>query len=179
MCRLPRSSSQEFDTSRAERQRLAFSCERLNGTTFVLEEHDRWSENPLIYVKVLPETLVLIDTGCGGAIQTPDIQGTLKEFLEDVSVETNGDRPLNPKATKSYAVICTHCHYDHIGGFKHDEICMPFADILLQGVLTNSMRRLGSPSGPVLWESQPSATPENCPQHRYAASSERRHLSIQ
>lgn len=93
----------------------AFVCQKLNGSTFVLEERDKWGEQPLIYAKLLPSTVVLIDTGCGGDAQTPGIRGTLRSFLETVPVPDNGDRPLNPEGAKSYTIICTHCHYDHIG----------------------------------------------------------------
>ena len=93
----------------------AFTCQRLNSTTFVLEENDRWAENPLIYAKVFLHTIVLIDTGCGGAAQTPGIQGTLKSYLETVPVPDNGNKPLNLGGLRSYTIVCSHCHYDHIG----------------------------------------------------------------
>ncbi|KAH6695056.1 beta-lactamase-like protein [Plectosphaerella plurivora] len=142
MCRLPTSSTDERASTAGDGSGPAFTCERLNDSTFVLEEHDRWSENPLIYVKVLPETIVLIDTGCGGANQTPEVEGTLKSFLEDTPVEANENRPLNQDA-KPYTVICTHFHYDHIGGISElggDARTAIWASALGRSIITDPVR---------------------------------------
>lgn len=40
----------------------------------------------------------------------------LRDYLENCSVQANGDAPLNPGGRRRYIIICTHCHYDHIGG---------------------------------------------------------------
>ena len=42
----------------------------------------------------------------------------LREFLEIGLVEANNNRPLNPGSERQYVIICTHCHYDHIGGIE-------------------------------------------------------------
>lgn len=44
----------------------SFSAKRLNGTTFVITEDDKYREHPLIYAKVHPRApvIVLSDTGC-------------------------------------------------------------------------------------------------------------------
>ncbi|KAH7367678.1 beta-lactamase-like protein [Plectosphaerella cucumerina] len=143
MCRLPRNSIEEPCSTAAGVSGPAFTCEKLNSTTFVLEEHDRWSENPLIYAKVLPETIILIDTGCGGSKQTPGIEGTLKDFLENTPVKANNSRPLNHGATRQYTVICTHCHYDHIGGiseFADDSQTTIWASALGRSIIENPTR---------------------------------------
>lgn len=109
------------------RKRSAFNATRLNSSTFLIKEFDDiYSEHPLIYAKVIPDllcrgsgTILLIDTGCGGASNDPDVHITsLREFIETVDVQDNEDRPLNPVNGKgermSYIVTTTHCHYDHI-----------------------------------------------------------------
>ncbi|EEY21458.1 conserved hypothetical protein [Verticillium alfalfae VaMs.102] len=118
MCQLSRI---ENDPAAAEENRTdhltpAFSCQRLNSTTFVVQENDKWSEEPLIYVKTYPHDIVLIDSGCGGSSETPTIDLTLKVYLETVPVPDNEGLPLNRSGVRPYTIISTHCHYDHIGG---------------------------------------------------------------
>lgn len=69
-------------------------------------------------------TIILIDTGCGGASNDPEVRVTnVREFIETVDVPENGGRPLNGLDNQSgleggkrmgYIVVLTHCHYDHI-----------------------------------------------------------------
>nr|POE62870.1 hypothetical protein CFP56_03773 [Quercus suber] len=40
----------------------------------------------------------------------------LREFLERCPVLSNDNKALNPGGRLQYVIICTHCHYDHIGG---------------------------------------------------------------
>lgn len=109
------------------RKRSAFNATRLNPSTFLIKElDDIYSEHPLIYAKLVPDlprpgfgTILLIDTGCGGASNDPAVQITsLREFIETVDVQDNEDHPLNPVNGEgermSYILITTHCHYDHI-----------------------------------------------------------------
>jgi hypothetical protein len=110
------SPSLEQVVSAAEPPSTCFDCQRLNDTTFVIVEDDKWREDPFIYVKVYDSVIVLIDTGCGGASKDPDVQlKSLRKFIETYPVAANGDKPLNPGGERGYVVICTHCHYDHIG----------------------------------------------------------------
>lgn len=101
-----------------------FSCTRLNSSTFLIVESDRYDEHPFIYAKIYqhPSLIVLSDTGCGGGHRQasrlpPD---TLRNFLETYPVVDNGNKPLNPHLHEgpafSYLIIETHCHYDHILG---------------------------------------------------------------
>ncbi|MCJ1479200.1 hypothetical protein MMC13_007884 [Lambiella insularis] len=109
--------------------RTVFSCTRLNSSTFLIVENDRYDEHPFIYVKIYrkPSVIVLSDTGCGGsetnALNVP--ADTLRNFIETFPVGDNGNKPLNPHLhdePASYMIINTHCHYDHILGipsFRH------------------------------------------------------------
>jgi glyoxylase-like metal-dependent hydrolase (beta-lactamase superfamily II) len=98
--------------------RAAFNATRLTPSTFLIKEFDDiYSEHPHIYAKLLPtaNTLLLIDTGCGGASNDPTIEVTsLREYIETVGVDKNGGKPLNEGGRMGYIVVLSHCHYDHI-----------------------------------------------------------------
>lgn len=73
---------------------------------------------PFIYAKIYASVIVLVDTGCGGAAKDPSVELTsLREFIETYPAKENDGKPLNPNGQRGYAVICTHCHYDHIGEY--------------------------------------------------------------
>ncbi|KAJ5995848.1 hypothetical protein N7481_002825 [Penicillium waksmanii] len=96
-----------------------FTASRLNDTTFQIVEDDKFLEMPIIYAKVYPSVLVLLDTGCGGAARDPSVElRSLRSFLETVPVKDNSEAPLNSGGEREYLVICTHCHFDHIGGIE-------------------------------------------------------------
>jgi glyoxylase-like metal-dependent hydrolase (beta-lactamase superfamily II) len=118
-----------------------FFCSRLNATTFKIVEDDKWSENPIIYVKIYERVIVLVDTGCGGASRDPDASLTsLRRFLETYQVPDNNGLPLNQNGTKDYLVICSHCHYDHIGtdAFLGN---FPSSNLLLHLLIVLRLRR--------------------------------------
>ncbi|KAJ4477147.1 Metallo-hydrolase/oxidoreductase [Lentinula aciculospora] len=111
----------------------AFTAIRLTSSTFLIKEFDDiYSEHPHIYAIIVPVsnlvtnsaskpgTIILIDTGCGGASNDPKTRITnLREFIETVNVPDNDRRPLNGldmtgRAKMDYIVVLTHCHYDHI-----------------------------------------------------------------
>ncbi|KAF7558085.1 hypothetical protein G7Z17_g138 [Cylindrodendrum hubeiense] len=86
-----------------------FSASQLNPTTFLIVEEDKWDENPFIYVKAYPSTLVIVDTGSGGIARDPGVKLTsLKEFLETCPLAVNENKPLNPGGFKSYTYKVTH-----------------------------------------------------------------------
>lgn len=114
----PSTSNGEHIASVATPPSTYFHCRKLNDTTFQIVEDDKWREHPFIYAKVYDSVIVLIDTGCGGASKSeiPGMQlRSLRHFIETYPVSVNGNKPLNPGSEKGYVVICTHCHYDHIG----------------------------------------------------------------
>ncbi|EIW57308.1 uncharacterized protein TRAVEDRAFT_126407 [Trametes versicolor FP-101664 SS1] len=102
--------------------RPAFTARRLTPTTFLITEFDDiYYEHPFIYVKIVPaaRTLLLLDTGCGGATRTPDASFTrLRDFIECAPVADNGGRALNEGGELAYVVVLSHCHFDHILGVE-------------------------------------------------------------
>lgn len=124
--------------------KAAFRAARLTHSTFLIQEYnDIFSEHPHIYVKPFPSsrTMLIIDTGTGGKSNDPDIEVTsLRQFLETVGVEDNGNKPLNEGGKMKYVVVTTHCHYDHI--------CTPFRKESDCGLIydhDSGRRRLVSP----------------------------------
>lgn len=118
----PITPSSEID-SLTKSPKPAFHASRLTNTTFLVKEYnDIYSEHPHIYAKVVPEanTILLIDTGCGGASTDNEIViKSLKEFIEVVQVDDNNGKPLNKGGRMGYVVALTHCHYDHICTYSH------------------------------------------------------------
>ncbi|KAL6717864.1 hypothetical protein ACLMJK_003949 [Lecanora helva] len=109
-----------------------FLCTRVNGSTFVIHERDKFEEHPFIYVKLYNDApyIVLSDTGCGGGSQKHAYSRNLREFIETCPITANEGRPLNSRTEdkgilKKYVIICTHCHYDHILGLEHFQDASP------------------------------------------------------
>ena len=106
-----------------------FQCIKVNSSTFVIVEDDKYGEHPFVYVKIYAHLIVLSDTGCGGSADTScPLRSTLRNFIETSPIDANANRPLNPRQedgepSKKYLIICTHCHYDHILGIPQ------FADV--------------------------------------------------
>lgn len=100
----------------------SFTVRRVNASTFAITEDDTYGEHPIIYAKVHPKAPVIIlsDTGCDApSKRSKDAKYThLRHLLEECPVEANDNKPLNPSCSRSYIVICSHCHFDHIGGIS-------------------------------------------------------------
>jgi glyoxylase-like metal-dependent hydrolase (beta-lactamase superfamily II) len=102
-----------------------FSIFQQNSTTWRIVEDDKYGEYPFIYVKITKHAIVLVDTGCGGAVKDAGKVELkeLRKFLETYPVYGNAGEdgeamPLNPNGGKDYLVVCSHCHYDHIGAIQ-------------------------------------------------------------
>lgn len=112
----------EKGTSSENKQVPAFTARRLTQTTFlIIEWDDIFNEHPFIYAKVVPSanTILIMDTGCGGATHNPEIGlKSLREFIETVDVPDNNGKPLNEGGKMKYIVVESHCHYDHILGVE-------------------------------------------------------------
>lgn len=102
----------------------AYYSSRLNESTYIVVHRDKLSEYPYIYVKLYhePSLVVVFDTGCGAdSTHNEDEAQDLKDFIQtdllSAAYETSGD-PGNGIRESDWMVICTHCHFDHIGGIQ-------------------------------------------------------------
>ena len=93
--------------------KVPYFCSKLNGTTHLIIQNDSYSEFPFIYVKLCsnPPLAVIFDTGCGADNGNNGYSPMeLKEFIENQVVTDD--------TTYEHLIICTHCHFDHIGGIE-------------------------------------------------------------
>ncbi|KAM0712013.1 hypothetical protein Q7P37_011107 [Cladosporium fusiforme] len=91
-----------------------FYCSKLNDSTHLVVQKDEYYEYPFIYVKVYPtqSLAVVIDTGCGAHKGEDDGPSPpLKSFIMANVLNSNQNG-------FEFLIICTHCHYDHIGGIE-------------------------------------------------------------
>jgi len=100
----------------------SFTCRRINKTTFLIREHDLYNEHPFIYAKLHPTApiLILSDTGCDepSSEHKQDRFIHLRDWLEHCPAHDNNDAPLNRGGKRQYIIVCTHCHFDHIGASR-------------------------------------------------------------
>ncbi|KAF1365229.1 hypothetical protein EJ07DRAFT_150751 [Lizonia empirigonia] len=99
-----------------------FTIRRLNKTTHLIREKDRFGEYPHIYVREHTEIypngqtariFIVNDTECGTSTPTDMTQSrnwNIRTFIEH-HLNPHGDNIL-------YLVILSHCHYDHILGLE-------------------------------------------------------------
>ncbi|PSN70816.1 Metallo-hydrolase/oxidoreductase [Corynespora cassiicola Philippines] len=134
MCQIPKETvaSSLFEEAGAPSY---FQSSKLNSTTFLIIEADDYKENPFIYVKVLEKYVVLIDTGCGGVpgrIETT----SLKAYIESHPLAFADNQPINPGGRKPYVIICSHSHFDHIGGIEQF-VALPTTTVWASGYSRN------------------------------------------
>ncbi|KAG1733606.1 beta-lactamase-like protein [Suillus paluster] len=120
--RLTLTVDMEKGANSENKQLPAFTARRLTQTTFLIVEWDDiFNEHPFIYAKVVPsaDTILIMDTGCGGATHNPEIGlKSLRKFIETVDIPDNDGKPLNEGGKMKYIVVESHCHYDHILGVE-------------------------------------------------------------
>jgi glyoxylase-like metal-dependent hydrolase (beta-lactamase superfamily II) len=89
--------------------------EQLSVTTFKVVEEDRFGQFPFMYVILGADKCVVIDTGC----DCDDLEAF-------VTSRINRNR-------LPYLVVCTHVHFDHIGGNHRFEKTAGFLGIAMGG----------------------------------------------
>lgn len=94
----------------------SFTSHRVNSSTFVIIEDDKYGEQPYIYVRKFADHLLVTDTGCNSPRSERATLTSLRDYLETYPIPSNGHQCLNPVGQKKYIIICSHCHYDHILG---------------------------------------------------------------
>lgn len=94
----------------------SFVSRRVNPSTFLFIEDDRYGEQPHIYVKVYPNYLLITDTGSNMPRSKEASFTSLRQYLEAYPVPSNNNECLNEDNKKKYIIICSHCHSDHILG---------------------------------------------------------------
>jgi glyoxylase-like metal-dependent hydrolase (beta-lactamase superfamily II) len=100
--------------TRSPTSRPSYFSSELNATTHLVIHKDKYFEFPFVYVKLYPQLslAVIIDTGCGAHNGQDDGPGLeLKDYI-------HGDILSSEQASFDFLVICTHCHFDHIGGIE-------------------------------------------------------------
>lgn len=108
------------EDSRAEERKAEphYTLSKLNDSTHLIIHNDKDIEFPYIYLKLYSELslAVLLDTGCGshnGKGSGPAEE--LKDFIE-TNIFSQAE---HKQATQyEYFIICSHCHFDHIGGIE-------------------------------------------------------------
>jgi glyoxylase-like metal-dependent hydrolase (beta-lactamase superfamily II) len=94
----------------------SFTSGKVNASTFLIVEDDRYGEGPFIYVKLYEKHIVITDTGCNAPRSNKPSLTSLRKYLETYPLAINNGQCLNPNGKKEYVIICSHCHYDHILG---------------------------------------------------------------
>lgn len=119
----------------------SFQATFINPTTVLIVEDDIYLEQPLIYIKIYEDILLITDTGTAHPRRNQNTSLTLREFLETVPIapflsptsqETKLE-PLNPAGRKKYMILCTHAHYDHILGIPSFQVVNPPLFIVASG----------------------------------------------
>lgn len=104
----------------AEPNKIPYHVSRLNDSTHLIVHNDSYYEYPFIYIKLYPSLplAVIIDTGCGAK---PSKEGSpaqeIKDFIQSAILQDNPPTP-DHDAEYNFLVVCTHCHFDHIGGIQ-------------------------------------------------------------
>jgi glyoxylase-like metal-dependent hydrolase (beta-lactamase superfamily II) len=92
-----------------------YALSKLNSTTWLVIHNDQYYEFPYIYVKLYSHLhlAVVFDTGCGTKYSKGHEQpAELKTFIQERIL------PKDSSSNYGFMVICTHCHFDHIGGIQ-------------------------------------------------------------
>jgi len=107
---------------------MSYNLEKISDRTYRIVEADRYGQYPFLYAILGEDKCILVDTGCA--------TGNYFAFL---NTEVN-------KKNLPYLVVCSHVHFDHVGGnyqFQTDKclgICMgSYNKTFSQNVEINSL----------------------------------------
>ena len=81
---------------------MSFTEERISERVWKIVEDDPYGQYPFIYVIQGVDKVILIDTGCGGNRGGVNLKNFISSRINHQQLP--------------FLVVCTHVHFDHVGG---------------------------------------------------------------